>query len=222
MPSRRAIKPLLSPGAYDAPGRPASTAQARRLFLTCVARCVPAVLEDLRRSGVADLGAWAGRWHLSDPWVLDAARATIERWQARPSSRLRWNLDGVESLPEPVAEHDTTRWRLPTPDAQTEDVRGYLARVRIQAEERWTAHVRALRAQGFGPGVRLDAPHLVWLVRYQIEGADYASIARDVASVAAIHRSNIRNTVRTAVVSMARAIGLSLRAASKGRRRQPS
>ena len=140
MVMRRGDKPLLSPGSYDAPGKPASAAHARRLFLRCVERRCPAVLKDLQRSGEGDLGQWAARWHLPDAWVLATATATLEQWRRTPPSRLRWHFDGGEFFPEPNPEPP---WALPAPDAQTEDVRAYGARVRAVAVRRWAAHVHA-------------------------------------------------------------------------------
>jgi len=168
------------------------------------------------RSVMADdadgLSAWAKRWHLTDRWCMVLARDTA-RWYAKHPDAHGWEFQGqgifVGSFPfeiEPLQlgpfYHDPT-WR------SRRDFKEYVltevARAiddycdRIEAAALAAGLKRAPRKKGVG--------HFDWLARYQVKGESFASIAK----TASYKFEGGRQTVRKAVVELAKYLELTLR-----------
>jgi hypothetical protein len=187
----------------------------RRRFLERAAIVEPELLTTLR-SVMADdadgLSAWAKRWHLTDRWCMVLARDTA-RWYAKHPDAHGWEFQGqgifVGSFPfeiEPLQlgpfYHDPT-WR------SRRDFKRYVLREvaratddycdRIEAAALAAGLKRAPRKKGVG--------HFDWLARYQVKGESFASIAK----TASYKFEGGRQTVRKAVVELAKYLELTLR-----------
>lgn len=76
MPSGRASSSLVGLGEYDYLGR--SVGDLRLLFLLTIRRDVPHALDALADVD-SDSGfkAWAVRFNITDPWLIDVAQRTL-------------------------------------------------------------------------------------------------------------------------------------------------
>lgn len=196
----------LVPGAPD---------RHRRLFLERAAIVEPGLLTTLRGVRADDtdgLSTWARRWHLTDRWCLVLARDTA-RWYAINPDAQGWEFQGqgifVGSFPfaiEPLQlgpfYHDPTwRGRGDFKADVLEHVRHALDDYcdRIEAEALAAGLKRAPRKRGL--------EHFDWLGRYQVKGESFASIAKS----ASYRFEGGRQTVRKAIIELAKYLQLTLR-----------
>jgi hypothetical protein len=196
----------LVPGAADA---------HRRLFLVRAARHEPKLLLTLRQIAVNDeraLLAWAERWHLTDRWCVLLAQDTLRCWANNPETQ-GWEFEGtgifagffpfrIEPLQLGPFYHDPT-WR------RGRDFEKYVLGEVRQALNEYRARIEAdALAAGLKRAPRKRAAeHFDWVVRYQVEGESFASIAQS----ASYKFNGGRQTVRKAIVELAEYISLTLR-----------
>jgi hypothetical protein len=187
----------------------------RRLFLARASTLEPELLATLRNVPVKDkraLSAWAKRWHLTDQWCVLLARDTARWWTSDPSAE-GWEFENhsifagffpfeIKPLRLRLFYHDPT-WR-PRRNFEKyvlEEVRQALKDYcdRIEGSAVAVGLKRAPR--------RRESEHFDWIVRYQIKGESFASIARK----ASYKFMGGRQTVRKAVVELAEYLELTLR-----------
>lgn len=195
----------------------------RRLFLAQAAELQPKLLETLRELSVDDeraLSAWAERWHLTDRWCKLLAHDTLRWWVAHPEAR-GWEFEStaifagffpfkIEPLKLGPFYHDPT-WRRR---------RDFKKEVLRQINQALDAYCNRIEAAALAAGLkraprRRDVGHFYWLVRYQIKGESFASIARH----SSYKFNGGRQTIRKAVVELARYIELTLRPSTSARTR---
>jgi GNAT superfamily N-acetyltransferase len=158
------------------------------------------------------LSTWARRWHLTDRWCLVLARDTA-RWYAINPDAQGWEFQGqgifVGSFPfaiEPLQlgpfYHDPTwRGRGDFKADVLEHVRHALDDYcdRIEADALAAGLKRAPRKRGL--------EHFDWLGLYQVKGESFASIAKS----ASYRFEGGRQTVRKAIIELAKYLQLTLR-----------
>ena len=196
----------LVPGAPD---------RHRRLFLERAAIVEPGLLTTLRGVRADDtngLSAWARRWHLTDRWCLVLAGDTA-RWYAMNPDAQGWEFQGqgifagsfpfaIEPLQLGPFYHDPTwRGRGDFKAEVLEHVRHALDDYcdRIEADALTAGLKRA-------PHKR-EVEHFDWLARHQIKGESFASIAH----TASYRFEGGRQTVRKAIIELAKYLQLTLR-----------
>jgi hypothetical protein len=193
------------PGAADA---------HRRLFLVRAARLVPELLSTLRAADHCECGvnAWAARWHLTDQWCVLLAQDTKHWWVNSPGAE-GWQFEKVSA----AAGHFPFRieplqlgpfyydpiWR------KRQDFKKYVQECVRQSLQEYCARVEAdAVAAGMKRAPRKRAiEHFDWLVRYQIKGESFASIAK----TASYRFSGGRQTIHKAAFELAKYLALSLR-----------
>jgi len=134
------------------------------LFLWLVADETPEVVEDLAATGRDDLRAWATRWRINAPWVLDHGALVLRdlvRWPKGEPIEL-WRSTGqgpgwIPSVPEFRAYWDPF---LPSENRDDWRVTGRRAEARARLHnllERYLDNVEALAiGAGFEPVARRD------------------------------------------------------------------
>jgi hypothetical protein len=204
----------LVPGASDT---------HRRLFLIRASRLQPELLETLRTVPIEDkdaLSVWAERWHLTDKWCKLLAHDTLRGWVTNPGIK-GWNFEStgifaaffpfrIEPLNFEPFYHDPI-WRR-----RSDFKRSVLEKV----NERLDAYCDQVEADALTAGLkrsprRRDELHFDWLVRYQVLGESYASIAKR----SAYRFNGGRQTIHKAVVELAKYIELTLRPSTSARTR---
>jgi GNAT superfamily N-acetyltransferase len=186
----------------------------RRLFLERAATLEPDLLASLRRVTADDaraLSSWAKRWHLTDPWCLALARDTA-RWYAAQPDAQGWEFEGkaifagmfpfaIEPLELRSVYYDPT-WQR----------RGIFKRhVLEQVARDVDNHCDRIEAAALDAGLKRvsrkrEVEHFDWLVRYQIKGDPYASIAQNA--------SYKFKGGRKAIVDLAEHLALTLRSST--------
>jgi hypothetical protein len=76
---------------------------ARWRFLAALERRAPEILQTLAEIDVAAddgrlwqrLTDWAAGWNLRDPWIVQIAASTLERWQRHPATMGQWAPSGI-------------------------------------------------------------------------------------------------------------------------------
>lgn len=190
----------------------------RRLFLIRAAELQPELLATLRNVSVDDekaLSSWAESWHLADPWCQLLAHETLRWWAAHPEER-GWEFESrgifsgffpfkVEPLQLGPFYHDPT-WR------RRRDFRKDVLKQVCQALDAYCAQVEAAAlAAGLKRAPRhREVGHFDWLVSHQIKGESFASIATH----SCYKFTGGRQTVRKAVVELAKYIELNLRSST--------
>lgn len=195
----------LIPGAADT---------HRRLFLVRAAKLEPDLLTTLRAVDDSEsaMQAWAARWHLADLWCVLLA-ADTKRWWADHEGADGWGFENsiacaghfpcrIEPLRFGPFYYDPTRLRCE--DFQKHvlaEVRGALKQYcdRVAADAAMAGLKRTPRKR--------EIEHFDWLVRYQIKGESFASIAK----TSSYKFTGGRQTIRKAVVELAHYLALSLR-----------
>ncbi|MEW6047002.1 MAG: hypothetical protein AB1609_11045 [Bacillota bacterium] len=177
------------------------TEAAREMFLATIERDAPEVLRALRdevypyfsRDELQDrLTAWARRWHLCEPWILDKAMDTLALWDDCPALRAqeppRWDAGGGFSWWEPVADaerriaFEADGW---DPAMETRgQARERLLRAFAEAVDRHLDHIATLAEnRGWTQVVvkrnRSGEPdlHFKWLVQHRVLGWSVREIA---------------------------------------------
>jgi len=205
--------------------------EARRLFLRAVFEVKPETYWSLFPTGYGQeaydawrcrwnddlrimIAEWQKYWHLSDPWLADAAYATLR-------ARLRWHIQGCTAL-----------WggdRFVTPQARSGALGGILALPIVElhwnpvAETREEARARLhaliddeldrVETESTHPVTRSKSPdHFVWLARYQV--------VRESKELIADTTGHDRSQVGRAVSELAGFIGLTSREPKRGRPRR--
>lgn len=186
----------------------------RRIFLARASTLEPELLATLRNISVEDrraLSAWAKRWHLTDRWSVLLARDTLRWWTNNPGAE-GWEFEHhgifVGSFPfkiEPLRlsfYHDPT-WR------RRRDFEKYVFEKVRQALKDYCDRVEssAVAAGLKRAPRRRELEHFDWIVRYQIKSEPFASIAQN----ASYKFKGGRQTVRKAVVELAKYLELTLR-----------
>jgi hypothetical protein len=160
---------------------------------------------------------WARRWHLTDPWALDTARATLDLWASSPSSlRNRvWQLPSLR-FARPGSVEDRRPALVETAEyrPERESPEAFAAGVRARVEAALRSFTEAQKARlamaGWAAATWKDPHHFTWLVQYQARGWSLGRIARQ--------SGYGRKTVEAAVKVLAAVVGVTLRPASKGGR----
>ena len=187
----------------------------RRIFLARAAELQPELLVTLRKVSVHDeraLSAWVERWHLTDRWCRLIAHDTLRWWIAHPEVR-GWEFEStgifagffpfkIEPLKLGPFYHDPTRRRR----------RDFKKDVLQRLKEALDAYCNRMEADAVAAGLkrsprRRDVGHFDWLVRYQIKGQSFASIARQPS----YKFNGGRQTICKAVAELAKYIELTLR-----------
>jgi hypothetical protein len=190
----------------------------RRLFLIRAAELQPELLATLRKVSVDDekaLSSWAESWHLADRWCQLLAHETLRWWAAHPEAR-GWEFEGrgvfsgffpfkVEPLELGPFYHDPT-WRRR---------RDFRKDVLTQVRHALDTYCDRMEAAALAAGLKRaprhrEAGHFDWLVSYQIKGESFASIA----TRSSYKFTGGRQTVRKAVVELAKYIELTLRSST--------
>jgi hypothetical protein len=200
----------LVPGAQDVD---------RRFFLERAAILEPRLLETLRKVSAQDDGSlfvWAKRWHLTDRWCLALARDTA-RWYAEDPDARGWEFTGlgifaghfpfpIEPLQFEPFYHDPT-WRT------RGEFKEYVLAAVTRAIDSYCDQIEAAAIAAGLKRVRhkREAEHFDWLVRHQIKEEGFASIAKS----ASYKFKGGRQTVRKAIVELAKYLELTLRVSTK-------
>lgn len=150
--------------------------QRRIEFLVQIAECYPRVLLSLREQPLGELDAWAGRWHLDDEWILQAAEETRRVWERYPEDRphaLQWYVpNGLTHLliPEPPP------LVIPAYLPDLESRKDFRARLNALAGE----HIEGVERgkQQLRDGGNRWA-HARWLAHRVVERMTYDRICRD-------------------------------------------
>ena len=191
----------------------------RRFFLERAAMLEPKLLATLRRVTGANahaLSSWAKRWHLTDRWCLALARDTA-RWYAEQPDAQGWEFEGkaifagmfpfaIEPLQLGAAAYYDPTWqrrgifKRHVLEQVARAVDDYCDRIEAAAREAGLKRVSRKR----------ESEHFDWLVRYQIKGEPYASIAQN----ASYKFKGGRQTVRKAIVDLAEYLELTLRSST--------
>ena len=192
------------------PGRPDVH---RRFFLERAGVLEPELLAELTKMSPNDsesLSNWAERWHLKDPWCLALARDTIRWHRTNPGAR-GWEFQGqfkfVGHFPFKILPlrlkpfyYDPT-WRRR---------HQFREDVLLQVAEQIDAYCDRVEAKALQVGLKRaprkkEDAHFDWLIRYHIRGESYSSIAKGPFKLGG------RQTVRKAVVELAKVMALTLR-----------
>lgn len=191
----------IGPGEYQYVG--SSTGALRDRFLFVVRRDTPQVMEALRALDGSEsaLNAWAAHWRLQDPWILDAARRTLDHWRAYPAvaKHLHWDMNSAIQKGELVPEPAAVRWE-PTLESATDfhsRVHEYMTNVR-----HW-ANAMGLVATPQKPKLTRD---LSALVQYHVKGDDLDAVADEFFG-----GDDKEDAARKAITNLANLIGLTLR-----------
>ena len=224
---------------------------AQRLFLRCVAVKVPAVLEALEANVLPHYAAsfarndrprwagpvvasadaprlerelvrWAERFHLTEPWAVTAALATMRLWsrQKKISPRFVTYVGSAPENPFPLFRYEGPGWlvrwqtRTEAEEAIKNDVtaalKGYLDKVEEQARAAgWETTPRKLDTKRREAG---SATHFGWLARYQCGGEKQT----DIAAGANVSAPSVSDAIR----STAALVGLRLREGRAAPRKQ--
>ena len=196
----------LVPGASDT---------HRRFFLARASTLEPELLATLRNVAVKDeraLSAWAKRWHLTDRWCVLLARDTARWWTSNPGAE-GWEFEHhgifagffpfeIEPLRLGSFYHDPMWWRR-------RDFEKYVLEKVRQALKDYCDRVEssAVAAGLKRAPRRRELEHFDWIVRYQIKSESFVSIAHN----ASYKFKGGRQTVRKAVVELAKYLELTLR-----------
>ena len=187
----------------------------RRLFLERAATVEPDLLKTLRSVTADDadaLWAWAKHWHLTDDWCLVLARDTAPWYATHPDAQ-GWEFQGqgivsgsfpfnIEPLKLGTFYHDPT-WRS----------RGaFKAHVLKRVGRTLDDYCNQIEAAALAAGLKRaprkrEVGHFDWLARYQIKGESFASIAH----TASYKFQGGRQTVRKAIIELAKYLELTLR-----------
>jgi hypothetical protein len=190
----------------------------RQLFLVRAARVEPDLLATLRQVPAESpeaLQAWGKSWGLTDPWCLVLARVTSD-WYRRDPSMPGWQFEGKETWAGSYGFKIEPLWvgpfrHHPTWFRRSVFKQWVLARVsqalddycdRIDAEASASGLKRMPRKKGI--------QHFDWLARYQVRRESFADIARN----APYRFAGGRQTVRKAVVELAKYLCLALRSST--------
>ena len=195
----------------------------RRIFLARAAELQPKLLASLRKVSANDeraLSTWAESWHLTDRWCKLLACDTLRWWAANPDTK-GWNFESrgifagffpfrIEPLNFGPFYHDPSRRRQ----------RDFKREVLQKVNEAIEAYCYQIEADALAAGLqrsprRRDVVHFDWLVRYQVLGESYASIAK----CSAYRFNGGRQTIHKAVVELAKYIELTLRSSTSARMR---
>ena len=187
----------------------------RRCFLERASILEPQLLETLRAvspNAEQALMAWAHRWHLTDHWCLVLARDTLRWWASQPGARgWEFQAKGIFIGMFPFAIHPLTLepfYYDPTWRRRGDFKRHVLDKV-ARVIERYCDRVEgdALAAGLKRSPRKREVEHFDWLVRYQVKGESFASIAQN----ASYKFRGGRQTVRKAVVELGKYLSLELR-----------
>jgi len=191
----------------------------RRAFLKRASDLEPELLATLTSISPEDsyaISKWAERWRLTDPWCLALAKDTI-RWHRTDPAAQGWEFEGTSIFvghfafkipPLRIKEsfyHDPT-WR------RRREFKEYVIG---QVAERVDEYCDQIEADALKAGLKRvkrknEASHFDWLVRYHIRGESFASIAQD----SPYKYQAGRQTVRKAVVELAKIIALTLKSST--------
>lgn len=172
------------------------------------------------------LDAWINANHLQAPWLRDAAIRTIQAWELNPSlaNESRWfmRLSSHRTALLGGEEADLRIW-IPSAWEPTVQPRSFarkeiLSQLRKALDQWLDERERLVQGRGYvlAPDVRQPEKHTRWLVRYQVVGESYTSIARDEGLAAP--EAQGRQTVADAVRAAAERLGLQLRPPDQGGR----
>jgi hypothetical protein len=187
----------------------------RRLFLVRASTLEPELLATLRSVAINNkhaLSAWAKRWHLTDRWCMLLARDTARWWTSNPGAE-GWEFEHhgifagsfpfkIEPLRFRLFYHNPT-WR------RRRDFEKYVLEEVRQALKDYCDRVEssAVAAGLKRAPRRRELEHFDWIVRYQNKSESFASIAQN----ASYKFKGGRQTVRKAVVELAKYLELTLR-----------
>ncbi len=196
----------LVPGASDT---------HRRFFLARASTLEPELLATLRNISVKDRRAllpWAKRWHLTDGWCVLLARDTLRWWTNNPGAK-GWEFEHhgifagffpfkIEPLRVQLFYHNPT-WR------RRRDFEKYVLE---QVRQALNDYCDRIESSAVAAGLkraprRRELEHFDWIVRYQIKSESFTSIAQN----ASYKFKGGRQTVRKAVVELAKYLELTLR-----------
>lgn len=193
---------------------------ARLVFLARIERVASEVLEALRDDvlrGNKPIDFWATRFHLTDQWVLDDARHTLEWWAQFPQtlsySRLYFHPDGCGRM-----MHELDVPACPPFEPDEENEHEFDKRVEEWKRRNIAAAARLAADRGLKPSPVKNAPrgtkdpglHFEWLVRHQCQDWTHEHIARKYRrQFNEVKRTS--PTVARAINETADLIGLTLR-----------
>lgn len=209
-----AAKPPIRLGPGAAVPWTGANFKAQWLFLQTLWTCSPKTIDALARiarcvesSDQIDgpLAVWAADWHLTDRWVLRAARRHVDMWRIRP------HLQGVL-----LGHSGGGYWDLEWPAAPSWNPFEQSEAEFLSTIAAYVDRIKGLPEFVPTPTKSTGVRDFEWLVRYQVRGESYPTIAKDLP---AAHREAPQSTVRAAVVTLARTVGLTLR--SPGRSGRP-
>ena len=187
------------------------------LFLWLIADEAPEVVEDLVANGRDDLRAWAIRWQINAPFVLDHGALVLRDLARCPKDEAieLWRSTGGGPGWIPRIPEFTAIWEpfLPSETLDGRRVSGRRAEARtrlIDLLDQYMDKVEALaREAGFTPVTRRDgggnssiSDKLRWLVQHTTKDKSWQQIANGAGAR--------RSTVSDAALAMAEAISLKL------------
>lgn len=202
MPKGHTEDARIGGGEYEHPG--SSVEDVRDRFLIQIRLDTPHVLEALRSLDGSEeaLRSWTAEWHLTDDWIVEVARRTLNDWRAHPAvaSGLHWSsvIQSGELVPEPPA----IRWE-PTLESAAE----FLSRAKndyVPNVRRWANSI-GLVGTPQKPKLTRD---LGALVQYHVKGDDLAAVADEFFGGDDLKE---QNTAWKALTTLADLIGLTLR-----------
>jgi len=161
---------------------------------------------------------WALRWHLEDPWCMEAAFSTLFAWlrNAKLFKDRHWFSGGTEGEPDDafIAE----RYHLSSFfdfDPRLETREHFLERATAEARAKLASYADAMLTRAKEAGLTearafFRDEHFQWLVSYQVLGRTWTEIARENHGISA-------DTIRHAAKRLAEYIGLTRRPSSRSR-----
>jgi hypothetical protein len=189
--------------------------ELRESFLYAVARVEPEVLRSLRTlvgstNDEYRIRRWARCWHLTDAWLIEVARSTIQYWREYPNGKgwsTGWPIVFVTPLHQPERFTYSAEWC-------DFDRRGFEKQVIREVRERLrkfcdTAEIQHKALTVKRRPLKRGDDHFLWLARRQVKGESYAGIFRSVNEIADAPRS--RQAFEMAIHRLANQISLTLR-----------
>jgi len=158
------------------------------------------------------ISVWGNRWNLGAAWVLDQAVQTLAIWLQTFGLRERhdWGpfYNGFMIYEPPSV---AVRGWNPYEETESEARNRMMKEFKLRLTQHLDSTREDLAVQAFERAPRKSAAeHFEWLVRYQVLGDSYRAIADDVGRDV--------QTVREAIDSTCRLIGIPLRPPEKGGR----
>lgn len=174
-----------------------SQAELRGAFLDVFVDVCPDIFEDLWSD--RDAAAWAARHGLTDPWLVDIARATLDTAGAGRLSTFFVDVPATFGWTRETNAAGLERPARPAMPAPGEP--GGLARF-LEREQKHRERVSQWQGAKLGRRLQVTPAHLAWTAR-RLAGARWSQIADAVGA-------NDDRFIRRKVAVVASALGLTL------------